>query len=66
MWPVEAVLIEALFILVFVRALGGYVARRDPLQRDVMLVFSAVAVLKARTTTNRPIRGEDSIQIVPQ
>ena len=27
---------------------------------------SAVAVLKARTTTNRPIRGEDSIQIVPQ
>ena len=26
---------------------------------------SAVAVLKARTTTNRPIRGEDSIQIVP-
>ncbi len=44
-WRVEAWLIEALFVLVFVRALAAYAARRDPVQRDVMLVFSAIAVL---------------------
>src|SRR6266480_2090656 len=42
---VEAWLIEAMFVLVFIRTLGAYLARRDPLQRDVMLVFSAIAVL---------------------
>jgi signal transduction histidine kinase/CheY-like chemotaxis protein len=42
---VEAWLIEALFVLVFIRTLVAYLARRDPLQRDVMLVFSAMAVL---------------------
>ncbi|OLB79379.1 MAG: hypothetical protein AUI14_10500 [Actinobacteria bacterium 13_2_20CM_2_71_6] len=41
----EAWLIEALFVLVFVRALAAYVVRRDPLQRDVTLVFTAMAVL---------------------
>src|SRR2546430_1619795 len=34
-----------MFVLVFIRTLGAYLARRDPLQRDVMLVFSAMAVL---------------------
>jgi signal transduction histidine kinase/CheY-like chemotaxis protein len=42
---VVSLLIEALFVLVFVRALVAYVIRRDPLQRDLMLVFSAMAVL---------------------
>jgi signal transduction histidine kinase/DNA-binding response OmpR family regulator len=42
---VEAWLIEALFVLVFLRTLVAYLARRDPLQRDVTLVFSAMAVL---------------------
>src|SRR2546423_13575167 len=42
---VEAWLIEALFVLVFVRTLVAYLARRDPLQRDVTLVFGAMAVL---------------------
>jgi hypothetical protein len=31
--PVEILFIEALFMLVFIRALSAYVARRDPLQR---------------------------------
>jgi len=37
--------IEALFGLVFARALVAYLRGRDRLQRDVMLVFSAVAGL---------------------
>ena len=41
----EAWLIEALFVLVFLRTLVAYLARRDRLQRDVMLVFGAMAVL---------------------
>ena len=45
MAPVEAWLIEALFMLVFARTLAGYLARRDPLQRDVTLVFASIAVL---------------------
>src|SRR5256885_16197701 len=40
---VEAWLIEALFVLVFVRTLVAYLARRDPLQRDVTPVFGAMA-----------------------
>src|SRR2546430_7525175 len=42
---VEAWLIEATFVLVFLRTLVAYLARRDLLQRDVTLVFSAMAVL---------------------
>jgi hypothetical protein len=42
---VEAWLIEALFVLVFIRTLVAYLAKRDPLQRDVTLVFSAIAAL---------------------
>ena len=44
-WRVEAWLIEALFVLVFIRALAAYATRRDPVQRDVMFVFSAMALL---------------------
>ena len=40
-----ALLMEALFSLVFLRALGSYVRRRDPLQRDVTLVFTAMAMI---------------------
>ncbi len=39
--------IEVLFALVFLRALTSYVAHRDPVQRDLMLVFSAMALLTA-------------------
>src|SRR5256885_16856809 len=42
---VEAWLIEAMFVLVFIRTLGAYLARRDPFQREVLLVFRAVAGL---------------------
>src|SRR2546430_13071515 len=34
-----------MFVLVFIRTLGAYLARRDPLQRDVTLGFSAMAGL---------------------
>ena len=50
--------IEALFALVFVQALVAYLRRRDPVQRDVMLVFAAVAMLfvldVARTVLGEP------------
>jgi signal transduction histidine kinase/DNA-binding response OmpR family regulator len=38
-------LVEALFALVFVQALVAYLRRRDPIQRDVMAVFAAAAML---------------------
>ncbi|HEV7898138.1 MAG TPA: response regulator [Planosporangium sp.] len=38
-------LVEALFALVFAQALTAYLRRRDPVQRDVMAVFSAAAML---------------------
>ena len=37
--------VEALFVAVFLRVLAGYLRRRDGLQRDVVVMFSAVAVL---------------------
>ena len=37
--------IELLFALIFVRALVDYAVKRDPLARDVALVFSATATL---------------------
>src|SRR5919199_1091077 len=42
---VIVLLIEALFAVVFLRALFGYLRHRDPLQRDVTLIFTATAVL---------------------
>ncbi|GGQ44830.1 hypothetical protein GCM10010166_11740 [Couchioplanes caeruleus subsp. azureus] len=36
---------EALFTAVFLRLLVGYLRRRDPLHRDVVVMFSAMAVL---------------------
>ncbi|GII22996.1 response regulator [Planosporangium mesophilum] len=38
-------LVEALFALVFAQALAAYLRRRDPIQRDVMAVFAAAAML---------------------
>jgi len=38
-------IVEALFAVVFVRAVAAYLRSRDPLERDVMLVFSSLAVL---------------------
>ena len=37
--------VEALFAVVFARVLVTYLSRRDPLHRDVALMFTAVAVL---------------------
>ncbi len=37
--------VEALFVAVFLRVLAGYLRRRDALQRDVVAMFSALAVL---------------------
>jgi signal transduction histidine kinase/CheY-like chemotaxis protein len=42
---VTTFVVEALFAMIFARVLVSYVSRRDPLQRDVALMFSAVAVL---------------------
>jgi signal transduction histidine kinase/CheY-like chemotaxis protein len=41
--PMIALVVEFLFALVFVRALVTYLRSRDTLQRDVMLVFGALA-----------------------
>ncbi|MDT4986216.1 MAG: hypothetical protein QOI74_310, partial [Micromonosporaceae bacterium] len=38
-------LVETLFAVVFAQAFVAYVRERDPIQRDVMAVFSAVAML---------------------
>src|SRR3954452_19895820 len=35
-----ALVIEALYALVFAKALAGYLRRRDPVQRDLTLVFA--------------------------
>jgi signal transduction histidine kinase/CheY-like chemotaxis protein len=49
--------LEALFAAVFVRVLVGYLRRRDALQRDVVLMFSALAVLFALAVL-RQVAGE--------
>jgi len=38
-------LVTALFFLIFVWVSASYVRRRDPLLRDVMLIFATVAML---------------------
>src|SRR3712207_6098902 len=43
--PMAGVLVTALFFLIFVWVSVGYVRRRDPLLRDVMLIFATVAML---------------------
>ena len=40
-----ALVVEALFLVLFVATLVGYLRHRDPVRRDVMLVFSGLAVL---------------------
>src|SRR5436190_8010194 len=42
---VLTLIVEALFAAVFARVLVAYLRRRDPLQRDVAVMFSALAVL---------------------
>ncbi len=37
--------VEALFGMIFIRSLVAYVRRPTPLHRDVMVMFSAMAVL---------------------
>ncbi|GAA3957765.1 hybrid sensor histidine kinase/response regulator [Actinoplanes auranticolor] len=37
--------VTAVFVLIFVGAAVGYLRRRDPLLRDVMLIFASVAML---------------------
>jgi len=56
--------VTALFLLIFVWAAVGYLRRRDPLLRDVMLIFGAVAMLfvlgvlrLALGTPTRPVAG---------
>jgi hypothetical protein len=39
--------VEALFALIFAQALVAYLRRRDPVERDVMAVFTAAAMLFA-------------------
>jgi signal transduction histidine kinase/CheY-like chemotaxis protein len=40
-----ALVVEAMFLVLFIATLVEYVRRRDPVRRDVMLVFSGLAVL---------------------
>ena len=42
---VVTLVVEVAFALVFCHALVAYVRGRDPLQRDVMLVFTAMATI---------------------
>src|SRR3712207_3828686 len=52
--------VEGLFALVFAQALVSYVRRRDPVQGDITLIFTAVAMLLAldvfRTLFGEPPR----------
>jgi signal transduction histidine kinase/CheY-like chemotaxis protein len=48
-----ALLVEALFAVVFARALVAYLRGRDPLQRDVTFVFGSVAALFALDVARR-------------
>ncbi|MFI7544616.1 response regulator [Actinoplanes sp. NPDC049599] len=48
---------EFTFAVLFVRALGGYLRRRDPLQRDVTLVFASCTVLFAVDVAGRVVGG---------
>ncbi len=48
-------------MLVFIRALAAYLTRRDPLQRDVTLVFTAMAVLFVRALVRRFIPATPAI-----
>jgi signal transduction histidine kinase/CheY-like chemotaxis protein len=45
---VIAAVLDALFLLVLIRVLSAYRHGRDPVQRDVVLVFAAMAVFFAR------------------
>ncbi|MEU8234117.1 PAS domain S-box protein [Actinoplanes sp. NPDC048967] len=40
-----ALAVTAVFVLIFLRAAVGYARRRDPLLRDVMLIFASVGML---------------------
>ncbi len=48
-------------MLVFIRALAAYLTRRDPLQRDVTLVFTAMAVLFVTALVRRFIPATPAI-----
>src|SRR5690349_2036300 len=58
-----ALIMEALFTAVFVRVLVGYLRRRDGLGRDIVLMFSALAVLFL-TTLLSLVAGEPSRFVV--
>jgi signal transduction histidine kinase/DNA-binding response OmpR family regulator len=45
--------VEALFALIFAQALVAYLRRRDPVERDVMAVFTAAAMLFALDVLRR-------------
>ena len=49
-----AILVEGLFAVVFVGALGSYVRRRDPVSRDVALTFSPFVGLLVLTLWRTP------------
>jgi len=54
--------VEALFALVCVQLLRSYARRRDPLMRDVALMFAAVAVLFVLTVARRTL-GEPPVVV---
>ena len=43
--PLVLLAAEFTFAVLFIRALSGYLRRRDPLQRDVTLVFAPCTML---------------------
>ncbi|GID95390.1 response regulator [Amorphoplanes digitatis] len=55
--PLVLLAAEFMFAVLFVRALSGYLRRRDPLQRDVTLVFAPFAVLFVTDVIRRIVGG---------
>ncbi|MEU4214619.1 response regulator [Actinoplanes sp. NPDC026623] len=55
--PLVLLAAEFMFAVLFVRALSGYLHGRDPLQRDVTLVFAPFMVLFCADVTRRIIGG---------
>ena len=53
--------VELLFALVFVRALVEYVRRRDPLSRDVALVFTPLALLFVLELVRRTVGAPPTV-----
>jgi len=53
-----ALVIETLFALLFLRAVGGYLRRRDPIQRDLAAVFAPFTLLLTLEIARRALNAD--------